>query len=93
MNATDFVFKECDLTHNDLWFDIVGDTKKELTDKYMEQCMVCVSEAVFSMSDGEYGIKRIFPFNFDVISPDDSELYRLLKSVATAKFKELNIEE
>ena len=93
MKAADFVFKKCDLTHNDLWFDIVGETKKELTDKYMEQCMVCVSEAVFSVSDGEYGIKRIFPFNFDVISPDDSELYGLIKSVATAKFKELNIKE
>lgn len=82
MNATDFVFKECDLTHNDLWFDIVGDTKKELTDKYMEQCMVCVSEAVFSIQDRQWGIKRVFPFNYDVITPDDNELYEILKRVA-----------
>ena len=91
MNPNDFVFKKCDGSkYYDYWFEVVGETKEHLTNKYMEQSMVCVSEAVFSIQDGQWGIKRVFPFNYDVITPDDNELYEILKSVAFNKLKQLN---
>jgi hypothetical protein len=88
MKREDFIFKKTDALYGDYWFDIVGDTAGELTDRYMEQSMVGVTVAVFSIQDGQWGIRRQFPFNYDVITPDDDELYELLKSVAYERFKE-----
>ena len=54
--------------------------------------MVEVTEAVFSIQDGQWGIKRLFPFNYDVITPsDDKELYTMLKDVAFKTLREKNV--
>lgn len=90
MKQEDFVFKRMDAKYSDYWFDIVGDTAKELTHKYMDQSMVGVTGAVFSIQDGQWGIRRQFPFNYDVITPNDSELYELLKCAAFERLKEDN---
>ena len=63
------------------WFKVVGDTKDELTKKYMEMCMVSVTEVVYSNKEQALGVKRLFPFNYDVIMPDDSELRDMLVSL------------
>lgn len=91
MKAEDFVFDRVDGgKYCDYWFRVVGDTKKELTDKYMEQSMVEVTGAVFSIQDGQWGIRRQFPFNYDVITPDDKELYEVLKRVAFEHYRNTN---
>lgn len=63
------------------WFKVVGDTKDELTKKYMEMCMVSVTEVVYSNKEQALGVKRLFPFNYDVIMPDDTELKGMLESL------------
>jgi len=88
MNRDDFVFVGADARYGDYRFDIVGDTARELTERYMEQSMVGVTGAVFTMQDGWWGIRRQFTFNYDVITPDDDELYDLLKSVAFDRLEE-----
>lgn len=83
MQVKDFVFdKISGGGYCDYWFRIVGDTQKELTRKYMEQSMIAVTHAVFSLQDGQWGIRRQFPFSYDVIAPDDRELYETIKQVA-----------
>ena len=44
-------------------------------------CMVEVPEVVYSQSENIVGIKRLFPFNYDVITPDDNELRAILSAV------------
>lgn len=93
MNASDFIFDRVEGgKYCDYWFRIIGETKAELTDRYMEQSMVEVTEAVFSIKDGQWGIKRLFPFNYDVITPsDDKKLYTMLKDVAFKTLREQNV--
>lgn len=67
--------------HIDYWFNVSGETEKELTDKYMEMCMVGVTEVVYSKDEDVVGIKRLFPFNYDVVLSDDESLKELLKSI------------
>ena len=74
MKREDFVFDHMDDEYEDYWFKVVGDTKDELIKKYMEMCMVSVTEVVYSNKEQVLGVKRLFPFNYDVIMPDDTEL-------------------
>lgn len=82
MRKEDFIFDYKDDEYEDYWFDVVGETKKELTNKYMEMCMVSVSKVVYSNRQKTIGIIRVFPFNYDVIISDDAELKNILKSLA-----------
>lgn len=66
MKREDFVFDHMDDEYEDYWFKVVGDTKDELTKKYMEMCMVSVTEVVYSNKEQALGVKRLFPFNYDV---------------------------
>ena len=81
MKREDFVFDHMDDEYEDYWFKVVGDTKDELTKKYMEMCMVSVTEVVYSNKEQVLGVKRLFPFNYDVIMPDDTELKDMLESL------------
>ena len=83
MKKEDFKFKEIngDNGHIDYWFFVEGETAKELTDKYMEQGMIGVTEVVYSKDEDIVGIKRQFHWNFDVIIDNDSLLKELLKSI------------
>ena len=64
MKREDFVFDHMDDEYEDYWFKVVGDTKDELTKKYMEMCMVSVTEVVYSNKEQALGVKRLFPFNY-----------------------------
>lgn len=43
--------------------------------------MVSVTEVVYSNKEQALGVKRLFPFNYDVIMPDDTELKDMLESL------------
>ena len=92
MKKEDFKFKEIngDNGHIDYWFSVEGETKKELTDKYMEQGMIGVTEVVYSKDEDIVGVKRQFHWNFDVIIDNDIFLKELLKSIVDSLYK-LNI--
>lgn len=78
MDAKDFIFDHYDSEYEDYWFKVTGDTKKELTDKYMEMCMVEVTEVVYSVKENIVGVKQLFPFNYQVIESTDETLKNLL---------------
>lgn len=83
MNKEDFKFEKLDIRdgHIDYWFDINGETEKELTNKYMEMCMVGITGAVYSEDEDIVGIRRQFHWNYDVIVVDDEALKDVLKSI------------
>ena len=64
--------------HEDYWFVTDKTSDEYLTNKYMEMCMVCVPEVVYSKDENVIGVKRLFPFNYDVILSDDEELKNIL---------------
>ena len=84
----DFVFYEVDNTngHTDYWFIVLGETRKQLTEKYNEMCMVGVKEIVYSQDEDIVGIKRQFHWSYDVVISDDETLKEILKSI----IKEMN---
>lgn len=91
MKETDFILDRVVSKYGDYWFRVTGETKTELTNKYMEQSMVEVSEVVFSIQDGQFGVKRMFPFNYDVVAnPNDKELQSVLQNVAFRTLREHN---
>lgn len=46
--------------------------------------MITVSDVVYSKVDDAVGVKRQFPFNFDVITPDDAELKEFVSKIANS---------
>lgn len=80
----DFEFIKLDNTggHEDYWFKLHGDTKQSLTEKTMEQSMMEAIEVVYSKDEDVVGVKRLFPFNWDVVSSDDRELKNVLRKLA-----------
>lgn len=84
MNKANFKLNKIDKDngHEDYWFDVLGDTVKELTDKYMEQGLQGVFEVVYSKDEDVVGIKRTFMFNFDVVISDDKTLKEILKELS-----------
>ena len=66
--------------HEDYWFKTDKISDKELSDKYMEMCMIGVTEVVYSKDEDIVGIKRQFPFNYDVVLSDDEDLKRMLNA-------------
>lgn len=89
LNEQDFIFIKKDELYQDYWFECNGDSQKILTKKYMEMCMVEVSEVVYSKSENIIGVKRLFPFNYDVIIPDDNELKNILLILVSKVDKEI----
>lgn len=86
MKREDFKFdrKETPDGHEDYWFKVLGDSQKELTDTYMEQSMVAVTECVYSKDEDIVAVKKLFPFNEYcslVDSNSDSGLKDILKSI------------
>ena len=78
INVNDFNFIEKYDGYEDYWFEVSGKSKEILTDRYMEMCMIEVSKVVYSKKDDIIGVRRQFPFNYDVITPDDNELNNIL---------------
>lgn len=83
MDKTNFKFVRLDNTNifMDYWFKTDAVSDAELSKKYMEQSMVGITEVVYSKYSDVIGLKRIFPFNFDIITPDDPELKNILKEL------------
>lgn len=78
IQANDFKFIEKIDEYEDYWFKVNGESKKILTDKYMEMCMIEVSKVVYSKKDDIVGVRREFPFNYNVITSNDNELKNIL---------------
>lgn len=93
MKESDFIFDRIEGgKYCSYWFRVTGETKAELTKKYMEQSMGEVTEVEFSIQDGQYGVKRMFPSNYDVVlNPDDKELQTMIQSVAFKTYREQNM--
>lgn len=87
LKEQDFTFIKMEEPYKDYWFAVDGDSKKELTSKYTEMCMVEVPEVVYSLSESIVGIKRLFPFNYDVVISEDNELKTIL-SAAVSKLED-----
>lgn len=53
MKREDFKFdrKETPDEHEGCWFKALGDSQKELTDTYMEQSMIAVTECIYSKDE------------------------------------------
>ena len=82
MNKENFTLDRVDRKdgHEDYWFKTDKISDKELSDKYMEMCLVGVTEVVYSKDEDVVGIKRQFPFNYDVVLSDDEDLKRMLNA-------------
>lgn len=82
MNKENFTLDRVDRKdeHEDYWFKTDKISDKELSDKYMEMCMIGVTEVVYSKDEDIVGIKRQFPFNYDVVLSDDEDLKRMLNA-------------
>lgn len=78
LKAEDFMFDKMEMPYHDFWFNIGGESKEYLTDKYHEQSMTEINAVVYSVNDDVLGVKRIFPFNFDVIVVDEPDLKQIL---------------
>lgn len=79
MNKSDFEFIRKDDKMQDYWFKVNGETKKELTNKYMEQSMIEVSHVVLSLVDNALGIQKEFLFN-SYVSLDNNNNNQELKN-------------
>lgn len=84
MKKEDFTLKRINKTeeHEDYWFAVSGETQKSLGKQYNEMCMVDVVEVVYSKDEDVVGIKRLFPFNFDVIMSKDDDLKNILRELS-----------
>lgn len=83
MDKTNFKFIRLDSPDKfkDYWFKTDKVSDKELSQKYMEQSMIGVTEVVYCKDNGKIGIKRTFPFNFDVVVVNDPELRSILEEL------------
>lgn len=90
MNKEDFKLCKRDITdvHEDYWFKVSGETKEYLTKEYMEQSMIDVIEVVYSKDEDIVGVKRLFPFNYNVVISDDIELKQTLVNLVDEIIKE-----
>jgi hypothetical protein len=83
MKKEDFEFIKLDEEYKDYWFKVKDGTISEaiLTEQYMEQSMVCISEVVYSVRDDVLGVKQLFPFNFYVLPVQNEELKKIIISL------------
>ena len=84
MNKEDFTLLRVDRKdgHEDYWYETSKVANEYLTDKYMEQSMKAVFRVVYSKDEDIVGIERTFPFNYDVITPEDDELKSILRELS-----------
>lgn len=68
--------------HEDYWFVTDKISDEYLTNKYREMCMVGVPEIIYTKDKDIVGVKRQFPFNYDVIVSDDEELKDILMELS-----------
>lgn len=83
MDKTNFKFVRLDNSddHRNYWFETDKISNEELSNKYMAQSMIGITEVVYCKYNGNMGVKRIFPFNFDIVVVDDPELRSILEEL------------
>lgn len=83
MDKTNFKFIRLNSPNKfkDYWFKTDKISDKELSQKYMEQSMIGITEVVYCKDNGKMGIKRVFPFNFDMVVVNDPELRSILEKL------------
>lgn len=85
MNFTeqDFTLDRIDRSdgHEDYWFKVNETANIKLSNIYNEMCMVGVTEVVYSKDEDIVGIKRQFPFNYDVVISHDEKLKSILRAI------------
>lgn len=83
MDKTNFKFARLDSPDKfkDYWFETDAVSNSELSKIYMEQSMIGVTEVVYCKYNGIMGIKRLFPFNFDVVIIENPDLRNILEEL------------
>lgn len=83
MDKTNFKFIRLDSPDKfkDYWFKTDKISNEELSKKYMTQSMIGITEVVYCKYNRIMGIKRVFPFNFDVVIVNDPELRSILEEL------------
>lgn len=83
INKNDFKLISHDTTdnHDDYWFEVTGDTRNLLDNKYAEQGFEGVSSVAYLKDEDIVGINRIFHWSYDVVLSDDEELKSVLKEL------------
>jgi hypothetical protein len=83
MNKLDFELDRKELVdgHEDYWFKVNGDSLKELEAELWEQSMIQVTSVVYSKDEDVVGVRRDFPWNWDVVLFDNKELKNILKEL------------
>ena len=84
LNKEDFTLLRVDRKdgHEDYWYETSKTANEYFTDKYMEQSMKAVFRVVYSKDEDIVGVERTFPFNYDVITPEDDELKSILRELS-----------
>lgn len=90
MKNADFKLSRYDEATKDFWFEVSGESQKELTNKYFEQGMVEVSHVVYSLGDNSWAIQREFIFNTNMMTPKDKDIEDFLKNLAEEENLKLN---
>lgn len=85
MNKENLILDRIDKSdgHEDYWYKTDKISDEYLSNRYKEQSMVGVSAVVYSKDEDAVGIKRLFPFNFDVILSNDEQLKSILKELSS----------
>lgn len=83
MNKDNFTIIRIDESngHEDYWFTADKEVLDDLEFEYGEMCMIGITEIVYSKDEDVVGIKRQFPFNYDVVISDDEELKSILREI------------
>jgi len=68
--------------HEDYWFKVNSNSLKELEKELWEQSMVQVTSVVYSKDEDVVGVRRDFPWNWDVVLIENEELNIILKELA-----------
>ena len=81
MNGNDFHFEKMETGDGfeDYYFTVTGDTKKELTKQYMEQCMIEVNTVIYANKERSVIIQQVFPFNCNYVVSEDPEIKNMLE--------------
>ena len=88
MNKDDFIFAKMNPEFKDWYFTVTGETRKELTSKYMEQSLVCIEGVIYSEIDDVILIQKLFPFNFRYDIVENEELKSFVISIINDMKKE-----
>jgi hypothetical protein len=83
MNKLDFLLDKVETPdgHVDYWFKVKGGSLKELEEEFWEQSMVQVTSVVYSKDEDVVGVRRDFPFNWDVVLTENKKLKKVLKEL------------